>query len=218
MVFNVGCPRTDIIAQELQTESYKALEGFFANYGGVGTWFDLNKTFLLVSQHTVTTEYGSNRLQVEETLAALDELKIPTIMLWPNPDAGSDDISKGIRSFRENNNPTWLHLIKNLPTGIYTHLLNTTACLIGNSSSGIRDGAFIGTPVVDIGTRQKDRLRAENVIQCDHDRQAIVDAIRAQLNHGKYEQSFMYGDGTSGKKIADILSFTDPIIQKTITY
>jgi len=217
-VFNVGCPRIDLVAEELNKESHDVLSDLFDTYGGVGNKFDLSKPFLLVSQHPVTTEYGNNREQIEKTLESLDRLKIPTIMLWPNPDAGGADIAKGIRSFRENNSSDWLHLFKNLPTNIYIHLMNTAACLVGNSSSGVREGAFIGTPVVNIGTRQNNRLRANNVIQVDYDVDQIESAIKKQIHHGKYKSSSVYGDGFAGKKIVDILLECDPNIQKTITY
>jgi UDP-hydrolysing UDP-N-acetyl-D-glucosamine 2-epimerase len=217
-VYNVGCPRTDLVLDELKKDSHQELKKIFDTYGGVGKSFDLSKPYLLVSQHPVTTEYGENRGQIEKTLEALERLKIPTIMLWPNADAGGDDISKGIRSYRENNNPSWLHLFKNLPTNIYIHLMNTAACLVGNSSSGVREGAFIGTPVVNIGTRQNKRLRTNNVIQVDYDVSQIEKGIKKQIEHGKYESSNVYGDGTAGKKIADILLDCEPSIQKTITY
>ena len=217
-VFNVGCPRIDLVAEELKKNSHDVLKNIFDTYGGVGKRFDLAKPFLLVSQHPVTTEYGNNREQIEKTLEALERLKMPTIMLWPNPDAGGADIAKGIRSFRENNDTNWLHLFKNLPTNIYIHLMNTAACLIGNSSSGVREGAFIGTPVVNIGTRQNKRLRVSNVIQVDYDASQIEAAIKNQMKHGKYKSSGVYGDGTAGNKIVDILLDCNPSIQKTIVY
>jgi UDP-hydrolysing UDP-N-acetyl-D-glucosamine 2-epimerase len=217
-VFNVGCPRLDLVAEELKNDSYKVLKDIFKTYGGVGNQVDIAKPYLLVSQHSVTTEFGNNRRQIEETLNALAELQLPTIMLWPNPDAGGDDISKGIRSYREKYNPSWPHLFKNLPTHIYIHLMNTTSCLVGNSSSGLRDGAFIGTPVVNIGTRQNKRLKSENVIQVDYDFREIADGIKAQIDHGKYKSSNTYGDGTAGDNIAEILVNCEPSIQKTIAY
>jgi UDP-hydrolysing UDP-N-acetyl-D-glucosamine 2-epimerase len=217
-VFNVGCPRIDSIAEELNNDSTNVLETLFEDYGGVGGDFDLSRPFLLVSQHPVTTEYGCNRKQIEETLAALHRLKLPVIMLWPNSDAGSDDISKGIRSFRESVNPKWLRIFKNLPVGVYTHLMNTTACLVGNSSSGLREGAFIGTPVVNIGSRQQNRLCTNNVRRVDYDSQEIETAIIHQLEHGKYPRSYIYGNGTAGPAIADIISRINPPIQKTICY
>ena len=217
-VFNVGCPRIDLVADELKNNSKEVLKNVFKNYGGVGKGFDLTKPFLLVSQHPVTTEYENSRKQIEETLNALNDLQIPTIMLWPNADAGAEDIAKGIRTFREKKNPQWLNLFKNLPTYIYIHLMNITSCLIGNSSSGIRDAAYIGTPVVNIGTRQNKRLRANNVVQVDCIKKEIVNGIMAQLKNGKFPSSLIYGDGTAGKKIANILVEAEPSVQKTIVY
>ncbi len=221
-VHNVGCPRMDLVLNELKNDSYKMLNNLFEDFTGVGpSYLDLTKPFLLVSQHPVTTEFGSNRAQIEETLYALDQLQMPTIMLWPNIDAGSDDISTGIRVYREVYNKesgTWLKLFKNLPTQIYIHLMNTCACLVGNSSSGVREGATIGTPVVNIGTRQNKREMGPNVINVGYDRNEIKEAILKQIAHGKYENAGIYGNGNAGTQIADILANSNPSIQKTITY
>ncbi len=218
-VFNVGCPRIDLVARELERDSNEVLEGLFSKYSGVGPGnFDLSKPFLLVSQHPVTTEFGNNRKQIEETLMALAEIKMPTIMLWPNIDAGSDDISSGIRTFREKYKPEWLHLFKNLPTPVYIHLMKNTSCLVGNSSSGVREGAIIGTPVVNIGSRQHNRLSGFNSIQADYDKNDIVKAIQTQINHGPYEADPLYGSGSAGEQIAEILATINPPVQKTITY
>jgi len=221
-VFNVGCPRMDLVIDELKKNSQFVISRLFEDFTGVGPdYLDLSKPFLLVSQHPVTTEFGSNRQQIEETLYALDQLKMPTIMLWPNIDAGSDDISTGIRVYREVYNREsgkWLKLFKNLPTQIYIHLMNTCACLVGNSSSGIREGATIGTPVVNIGTRQNKREMGANVINVDYKRNEIKEAILKQLEHGKYPNQGIYGNGTAGINIAEILNSSVPSIQKTITY
>ncbi len=221
-VYNVGCPRMDLVLNELKNDSQKVLSRLFEDFTGVGpASMDLTKPFLLVSQHPVTTEFGSNRQQIEETLYALDELQMPTIMLWPNIDAGSDDISTGIRVYREvynKNSGTWLKLFKNLPTHIYIHLMNSCACLVGNSSSGVREGATIGTPVVNIGTRQNKREMGPNVINVGYDRKEIKEAILKQVAHGKYENAGIYGKGNAGTQIADILAKVNPPIQKTITY
>ena len=218
-VFNVGCPRMDLVIDELQNDSNEFLKDLFTKNVGVGTAkIDLSKPYLLVSQHPVTTEFGNNRQQIEETLFALDELKMPTILLWPNIDAGSDDVVTGIRVFREKNHPSWLYLFKNLPTQTYIHLMNTCACLVGNSSSGVREGATIGTPVVNIGTRQHKRMMGPNVINVGYNHNEIKLAILKQIEHGKYTNSGLYGDGKAGVRIADILATTTPAIQKTITY
>lgn len=222
MVFEVGCPRMDLVKERLDAFANSAFDQdvFFARYKGVGGVFDLeSEPFLLVSQHPVTTEFGRNRAAIEETLHALLELEMHTIMLWPNADAGSDEISKGIRTFREKYCPEWLHLFTNLSFEAYLRLMSMTGCLVGNSSSGVREGGFIGTPVVDIGSRQQRRLSGLNVIHAPHERDSIRDAIEDQLKHGRYERESLYGDGNAGCRIADILSSIEVEgVQKTITY
>ncbi len=97
--------------------------------------------------------------------------------------------------------------------------MSKTKCLIGNSSSGIREGAFIGTPVVNIGSRQSNRERGSNVLDVNHDLKSIVEGVNYQKNHGKYPMEDIYGDGKAGKNIADILArMEDVSIQKSITY
>ena len=91
----------------------------------------LTKPFLLVNQHPVTTEYGQGKDQIWETLMALHELKIPTIMLWPNVDAGSDGTSKGIRAYREQENPDNMHFFKNMAPTDFLKLLVGARCLLG---------------------------------------------------------------------------------------
>lgn len=219
-VHNVGCPRIDLVAREIRRgNSAQILRGLLEKFDGVGGDFSLNRgPFLLVSQHPVTTEYSLNRRHIEETLAALNRLKLRTIMLWPNADAGSDDIAAGIRTFRETHKADWLHLFKNLPTREYIHLMNETGCLIGNSSSGIREGAYIGTPVVNIGTRQNNRPCADNVVHVPHDADAIYQAVKKQLDIGKRPPNPLYGDGRAGERIAEILASAEPPIQKCLRY
>jgi len=223
MVFNLGCPRIDLVKEYIEDHrngNRINQDKFFSSYKGVGGRFDLEKEkFLLVSQHPVTTEYGKNRNHIEETLNALNELKMPTIMIWPNSDAGSDEISKGIRTFREKYDPKWLHLFINLPIEIYVKLMDMCACLIGNTSSAIREGAFIGVPAVNIGTRQTNRLMGENVLISEYDCNTILEKIEKQLKHGKYKSSSIYGKGDTGKKIAEILYNINTInVQKRICY
>ena len=96
--------------------------------------------------------------------------------------------------------------------------MNITSCLVGNSSSGIREGAFLGTPVVNIGTRQSRRMRANNVIDVKYDSNEIKKNIKKQIRHGAYPSSPIYGDGTAGKKIVEIIKRVNPPQQKIIRY
>ena len=111
-------------------------EELFKNFKGVGREFNLlENDFLLVSFHPITTEYNNLREATRNLLAALSKINMKTIMLWPNADAGNNQISKEIRIFRELNDPDWLYLFKNLPVEVYLQLMFQAKCLIGNSSS-----------------------------------------------------------------------------------
>jgi UDP-hydrolysing UDP-N-acetyl-D-glucosamine 2-epimerase len=221
-VFNVGCPRIDLVKEILKgwrEERKFDRENFFDRYKGVGGKFDIkDAAFLLVSYHPVTTEYGKNRRKVEEILYALNEMKMGTIMIWPNADAGSDEVSKGIRTFRERHRPEWLHVFVNLPVDIYIKLMAMCACMVGNSSSAVREGSYVGVPAVNIGTRQNGRDRGKNILDVNPDKCEILDAVRHQLSNGRYSGDYIYGDGNAGRRIADILARYDVQIQKRLSY
>jgi UDP-hydrolysing UDP-N-acetyl-D-glucosamine 2-epimerase len=212
----VGCPRIDLVSEILNSPNGGSEETIFEK--GVGERFDLRNPFVLVSQHPVTTEYGSGERQITATLEAVEAIGLPAIVLWPNADAGSDDVARGIRIWREQKRDHNMHFFKNLPIEIYIRLMKRAACLLGNSSSGIREGAFIGTPVVNIGSRQDKRERGKNVVDAIHDQQAIVEALRHQIGHGPYPMEPIYGEGKAGFQIAEILSKKTVSVQKQITY
>lgn len=213
----VGCPRLDLVAQAQSLESPE-LGRILSNFG-FGDDIDISKPFLLVSQHPVTTEYSTADHQIESTLNALDKIGMPTIMLWPNSDAGHENFNKIIRSWSSNKSIYPRRLFRNLPPHIYLKLMIITSCLVGNSSSGIREGSFIGTPVVNIGSRQKGRECSTNVMHTDSSTENIVSAINAQLSHGKYSSSTLYGEGLAGQKIAKILgSDINANIQKELRF
>ena len=213
----VGCPRIDLAA-EVISNGNAPLDREWLDREGVGGHVGIDGPFLLVSQHPITTEYGQAEHQINETLMALDELRLPTVMLWPNVDAGSEDISRGMRKFREKLQPGYIRFFKNFPVETYLRLLKAAACLVGNSSAFIREGAFIGTPAVNIGTRQEGRERGPNVVDVAHDRHAIAAAIRRQMAHGPYPSAHLYGDAGAGVRIADVLARTPLHVQKRIQY
>ena len=196
-----------------------ALDADWLDREGVGGHISTDEPFLLVSQHPVTTEYGQAEHQINETLMALDELKMPTVMLWPNVDAGSEDVSRGMRKFRERYKPEYIRFYKNFPVETFLRLMRSAACLVGNSSAFIREGAFIGTPAVNIGSRQDGRERGPNVIDVDSDRAAIVgrhpEAGRSTV---RIQPAHLYGDGKAGARIADLLSRAPLHVQKRIQY
>ncbi|WP_165730511.1 UDP-N-acetylglucosamine 2-epimerase [Polaribacter sp. 20A6] len=216
-VINTGCPSIDL-AKEIKE---KPLLDFnpVEKYGGVGTSLEWKeKGYIVVMQHPVTTEYKAAKEDVLKTLHAVVELGIPTFWFWPNVDAGSDGTSSGIRQFREINKPQNIHFFKNMEPHDFLTLLVNSKCLIGNSSVGIRECSYLGVPVVNLGSRQNRRERGDNVLDVDYNKDIIKEAILTQINNKNISSSTIYGDGKSGKKIADVLAQIPLLFHKTITY
>ena len=212
-VHNVGCPAGDYI-RELDTDMPKNI----FNQMGVGAKIDPEKPFLLVIYHPVTTAFGSEREKAEQLIEALHDLAMPTVWLWPNIDAGSDNISKAIRVYREKNSAQWLHLVKNLNPKLFQKCLKKTACAIGNSSSFVRDSTFSGTPVVLIGDRQDGREHGKNLTAVDPVSDQIKSTVQLKLDNGRYEPDDLYGDGNASGRIVKILKGFVPYSQKTLYY
>lgn len=216
MVFNTGCPSIDL-AYEVVKQKTLSFDPY-EKYGGVGAKPDLSKGYLVVMQHPVTTEYKDSRKHIEETLEAIKELDMPTLWFWPNVDAGADGTSTGIRAFREKHDIPQVHFFKNMEGDDFLLLLHNAIGLIGNSSVGIRECAFLGVPVINIGSRQNRRDRGNNVTDIDYRREAIIDGVKNIFSKGKASSSDVYGGGNAGEEIASLLESLPLQFHKTITY
>lgn len=215
VVHCTGCPSTDIANEVLKKPALDF--DVYKKYGGVGAHPDLSNGFIIVMQHPVTTEFHDARKQVAETLYAVSDLNRPVLWFWPNPDAGSDDTSKMIRTFREQNRAEHLHFIKNMEPLDFLRLLYASQGIIGNSSVAIRECSYLGVPAINIGSRQANRERAVNVVDVSHDREEIKKAIETHFN-GHVPRSNIYGYGDAGLKIANILAEADYSYSKSINY
>ena len=218
-VFNVGCPRLDMIKQTLNKNISNLNKKIFES--GVGKKFNVLKDdFIVVMQYPVTTEFEDSGQQIKNTLAAINKIKIKKLFFWPNPDAGSEKMSAEIRKWREKNNQEDIFLVKNLSNEIFYKMLSYAKCFVGNSSVGIRDAGFIGLPVVNIGTRQNGRECGKNVIHSTYKKDDIHKKILFSLKkRKKNKKDFTYGDGNAAKKIIQILNKLKKIdIQKKLNY
>ena len=183
---------------------------------------DLDQPLVLVVQHPVTEEYGAGVKQMQETLEAVCELAYPTVLIFPNNDAGSDEL----RSMIERYHRPFMRVERNVPRRIYGGLMREASVLVGNSSSGLIEAPAVGLPAVNIGDRQRDRARAANVIDVPHDRRAIADAVRRALAPEFHErlrsaESPYYGDGRVSERIVEVLKtveIDERLLKKQIAY
>lgn len=209
-VFNTGNPGLDRLL-EVKDLSYEQLSerlGFELTEG---------EPFILLIQHVISTEAEQAYFQMKETLEAVKELGIKTIISYPNSDAGGQQMIKAIGEYRHLHN---LYIAKNIPRLEFVNIMRKASCMLGNSSAGIMEAPLLGLPVVNAGNRQKGRLHAENVQFVPHDKNAICMATRRAIYDKEYRDrvakcSNPYGDGKSSEKIANILA-NIPIDEKLL--
>ena len=200
-VFNVGSPDVEVC-----TKVNKKIDPEMLGKTGVGYDMDISEPYMMAMLHPVTTE-GDNRKHMEVTLKAVDDSNLQTLWFWPNSDAGTAEMAKAIRVYRE------LGILKNNKIKFVTDvlpddfiaLLKRAEVMIGNSSTGIKECSYLGIPVVNIGTRQQGRLRGPNVLDIPYNYVEIKKGIEKQIAHGRYRASKIYFKPDTSRRIIEAL-------------
>jgi len=215
-VHNVGNPGLDrlLSVPELSATELSQRLGF-----QIGD----DEPLLVVIQHVISTEIDDAYFQMKETMEAIAELGLKTVLSYPNTDAGGQQMIRAIREFKSLPN---LYTAKNIPRLEFVNLFRRASCLVGNSSAGILEAPILKLPVVNVGNRQKGRLHAENVTFVPHEKTCIISAVQRAVFDPKYREevsncSNPYGNGQSANKIAELLAITeinDKLLIKDITF
>lgn len=178
---------------------------------------------ILLIQHVISTEVDQAYWQMKQTLEAVRQEGITTVLSYPNSDAGSQQL---VRAIQEYEHLPFLHTARNIPRLEFVNLMRRADCMLGNSSAGILEAPLLKLPVINVGNRQKGRLHAGNVDFVPHD----VPAIRAAIQRALFDSTYRaeveecgnpYGDGDSSDRIAELLAATpidDRLLIKDITY
>jgi UDP-hydrolysing UDP-N-acetyl-D-glucosamine 2-epimerase len=162
---------------------------------------------LLVTFHPVTLEYEQTEWQVNELLAALEASGMPVIFTLPNADTSGRTISRMMQDFIKTHQDA--QIADNLGTQGYFSILALAAAMVGNSSSGIIEAASFELPVVNVGTRQRGRVRGANVVDVGYDRRSILEGLEKVLDP-EFQASLKgirnpYGTGVASDKIVEVL-------------
>ena len=223
-IFTVGFPAIDLINEKKYANKNELVKLLGIN---------IEKPIIILTQHSVTTEYESSKEQIIPTLNAMTFLAkkgYQIIITYPNNDVGSDLIVKQIEKLK-NKKLKNIFIHKSLGRYNYHGVLalslldDTRVVCLGNSSSGIKETPAFGCPTVNIGSRQKGRLRGNNVIDVNYDKNEIIIAINKCINDKAFIKKCKftknpYFKGGAGKKIANILykiELTNKIIRKKMT-
>jgi GDP/UDP-N,N'-diacetylbacillosamine 2-epimerase (hydrolysing) len=195
-VYVTGAPLVD----ELVRETFTPLNELQSKFR-----LDPDGPLVLAAQHPVTEEEAAAGEQVSETLHALIELGWPAIFVYPNADAGSEQIRAKLSQFKRPH----IRFFRNLPRAHYLGFMRRATVMVGNSSSGIMEAPTLGTPAVNIGRRQNGRPQTANVINAGYSRQQILKAIREATTPEFIARAKStvnpYGDGHSSERIVRLL-------------
>lgn len=211
-IHTVGAPQLDELIGEVPTPAEELARRFHVSF---------DRPLVLLVQHPVTEQVKLAGAQMQETLAALRALELQTLLVYPNNDAGSAELRAKIDEFRG----PWLHVERNLARRDYAGLLRASSAIVGNSSSGIIEAPAFGLPAVNVGRRQEGRVQGANVVNVEHDRVAIADAVQRVVEPG-FRASLNgtgspYGDGRASERIVRLLAeipLDERLLYKALTY
>lgn len=213
-IFNVGAPQLDAIIHDPKL-SKKELN--------VKLGVDLNQPTILVLQHPILVENDKSYDQMKQTMEVIAELKIQTLVVYPNVDSGGAEI---IRAIKEYENLLFIYTFRNVERQIFISLLKAVSVIVGNSSCGILEAPSFKLPAVNIGNRQRGRMQANNVINVPHKRGEIANAINKALFDNDFKRDLRncinpYGDGKSSGRIVKILKdieLNEQLLDKKMVY
>ncbi len=143
------------------------------------------KPYMLVLQHPVTHSHRDAERQIRETLDAVVEIGLPTLLANPNGDPGGTTILEAITSYAFKFDQLTV-LPPPANRELFASVMARSAVLIGNSSSAVYEAMSVGLPVVNIGDRQTGRENDSVWVNVGYDRQEIVDGIKVAMNDEAY--------------------------------
>lgn len=198
-IHNVGAPQLDELMDGPITD-----RSHLASRLGI----DTSEPYLLIVQHPVTEEMHLAAEQVHVVVESLRAVAMRKVWVLPNNDAGSDVVRREFLHHRAIDTLVF----DNLSRADYLGLLRDCRAIIGNSSSGLVEAPTFGVPAVNLGRRQADRVRGENVIDAPFELDACLAAINTALTPDFSKRiagcANPYGDGRSAERILDVLATT----------
>jgi UDP-N-acetylglucosamine 2-epimerase (non-hydrolysing)/GDP/UDP-N,N'-diacetylbacillosamine 2-epimerase (hydrolysing) len=184
---------------------------------------DPTRPLMLLVQHPVTTQPGAAGEQIQATLDALEDVEAQIVLIYPNSDAGSNQMINVIQNLPDCSD---LLTFESLPRELYLGVMDAADVMVGNSSSGILEAPSFDLPVVDIGPREERRQRADNTVSVPHETDAIAEAVHMCLTDAEMRQRAKsspnpYDYDGAGQRIANTLAtveVNEGLLRKNITY
>ncbi|MBU6430482.1 MAG: UDP-N-acetylglucosamine 2-epimerase, partial [Cyanobacteria bacterium REEB65] len=176
---------------------------------------DPSARWVLFTFHPETlVSLGVNVVRVRTCLDFLSKPRgLQVVLLDPNADLASRHITTELQK-AEKRDPSRFRLLHNLEPDVYTNFMRHAYLMIGNSSAGLLEAPSARLAVIDVGDRQKGRLRAANVVHASGDARSLRVAWR-RISNSRFRRRLTglanpFGDGRTGARIASILARVDP--------
>ena len=199
-VFATGFPYSNMLIAISNADNRSAIVDEFLSINS------MSRPYSIFCHHPVTTDinqHGYGDIDLPKLIGALQK-KGNVLVLTPNSDLGFSYFERAISGLAN------AKLFRNISPDIYLPLLSEAQALVGNSSSGIREACYFGTPVINVGTRQQGRLVGENVSNCRADTPSVLEAVDAIFSKEmRYSPEHLYGDEYGASRIIDILASVD---------
>ncbi|EKQ51120.1 MULTISPECIES: UDP-N-acetylglucosamine 2-epimerase [unclassified Clostridium] len=183
-----------------------------------------DKNIFLITYHPVTLHLENIEQQIDNLLNAIHKFDAKYIFTYPNADFGSKIIVDKLNKFVKDNKDSYIYY--SLGQKRYLSLLKYSTLMIGNSSSGIIEAPSFKLPVINIGNRQKGRLRSNNIIDVGYNEEEIINSINKVLYDEEFRKNLnnienVYGNGNVSKQIVNVLkslTVNEKLMNKKFTY
>ncbi len=169
--------------------------------------------------HPVVQDAAVAGRQVKAILDALAARRFQAICLMPNADTGNGLVREALEAAAAGQRS--VKLARHLHRTEYLSMLAGADILVGNSSSGIIEAASFGTPVVNVGDRQKSRERNANTFDCDATTESVEAAMAMAVRHPRNDCRNIYGDGQTDERISGLLAglaLDGSLLKKSMSY
>lgn len=194
-VFVIGSPDVDLMLSANLPDIHQV-----KSYYEIG--FD---TYGVAMFHPVTTEYDQMEQYAKEFVEALLDSNKEYVVIFPNNDLGSKFI---LKEYEKLANHSKFRIFPSIRFEYFLTLLKYARFMVGNSSAGIREAPYYGIPVVNIGTRQKNRALHQDILNCGYSRQEILLSIE-KASSSTFIKEDLFGEGNSDQLFLESLESKD---------
>ena len=195
-IFEIGSPDVDIMI----SRNLPSLDQVRSRYE-----IDYEK-FAILMFHPVVTELAEIQTQAKNVIDAVKKIDRNFVVIYPNNDLGSDVILSALEGLQEDKR---FRTFPSIRFEYFITLLKNADFIVGNSSAGIREAPYFGTPTVNIGTRQLNRFDHRSIYNTSYQTEDIVFGMRQAMQFGRMAPIFAFGDGCSLERFMSTLSIDD---------